>query len=448
MDHDVFISYSSRNAEVAGYILKQLKNASIKCWMAPMSLSGGERYEESIPKAINKCRVLVLIYSEDSGKSCWVGSELTYAYSSYKYIIPFRIDASEIYDGMKLTLIKFHWIEAHPEYKKKINELIDGIRNILKTSEENRANASISQTAAELNFAQRFEFDDAKDYYKERRYEEAIDILLAFAISGNRESQLMLCNIYFHISNRSLSPEPLRNLPLRFKEMIEPIAEADADWANFILHCYAYKKNDNEASLKYLKSAIRSENIGLAFVRLGIVYGYGMGVAVNWSHAMDCYKKAEELGCVEVYSYLAQTYRWGYEKSKPDFHKALEYYKLGVAQGDWRAIVGLLDYYLYSKNYNGALNYLEELGDDAEGIELLYGEFYRLKFIKEKQQNDFEYAVEFLEIALNKGYSEAYGKLASIYYRIGNVDKAREYADKGYLLGDSLSYNITGLCVA
>ena len=86
MDHDVFISYSSRNADVAEYVLKQLKNASIKCWMAPMSLAGGERYEESIPKAINKCRVLVLIYSEDAGKSCWVGSELTYAYSSYKYI--------------------------------------------------------------------------------------------------------------------------------------------------------------------------------------------------------------------------------------------------------------------------------------------------------------------------------------------------------------------------
>lgn len=444
MEHDVFISYSSKNFSVAQHIFNELAKASIKCWMAPMSLSGGERYEESIPKAIKKCRVFVLIYSEPASKSCWVNAEVTLAYDSLKSIIPFRIDPSIIEDGMKLTLIKFHWIEAFPEFKEKISDLILGIRNILKSSEENRAKAQVSESALELNFAQKFEVADAKDYFQEKRYEEAINLLLPLAIAGNKESQELLCLIYFHMSHRSISADNLRNLPLRFKDMIEPVAERRVDWANFIMHCYAYKQNDNEASLNHLKYAIQTESLGLAFLRLGIVYGYGLGVAVKWSHAMDCYKMAEKLGSSEVYSYLGQTYRWGYDKSKPDFNKAIEYYKKGVEAKDWRAICGLLDLYLYSYTLDDAQKFLESLGDDADGIELLYGEFYRVKYQKNncKCQDDFNHAVEFLEIALNKGFLEAYGKLASIYYKLDDIDKAVEYAQKGYECGDSLSYHI------
>lgn len=444
MEHDVFISYSSKNIAVAEYILAELTKASINCWMAPKSLSGGEHYEESIPKAIRGCRVFVLIYSEPAGKSCWVSDEVTLAHSSYKYIIPFRIDNSLIAAGMELALIRYHWIEAFPEFKAKIDDLVEGIRNIIRSSDENRAKAEVSQSALELNFAQRFEVADAKDYFQEKRYEEAINLLLPLAIAGNKESQELLCLIYFHMSHRSVSADNLRNLPLRFKDMIEPVAELGVDWANFIMHCYAYKQNDNEASLNYLKYAIQTESLGLAFLRLGIVYGYGLGVEVKWTHAMKCYMKAEELGCAEVYSYLGQTYRWGYDKSKPDFNKAVEYYKKGVEAKDWRAICGLLDLYLYSYTLDDAQKFLDSLGDDAEGIELLYGEFYRVKYQKNncKCQDDFKHSVEFLEIALNKGFLEAYGKLASIYYKLDDIVKAEEYAQKGYECGDSLSYHI------
>ena len=65
MQHDVFISYSSKNHEIAQLIFNKLENESVKCWMAPQSLNGGDEYEGVIDEAIRACKVFVLVFSEE-----------------------------------------------------------------------------------------------------------------------------------------------------------------------------------------------------------------------------------------------------------------------------------------------------------------------------------------------------------------------------------------------
>ena len=446
MEHDVFISYSSRNSQVAEYIYNELQKASIKCWMAPNSLHGGDEYEEIIEQAIRECRALVLVYSEHAVTSRWVNSEVTIAFSEYKHIIPFRIDETPLEGKMKVKLIQSHWINACSGYRSKVGELIQSIQTALNSASEYTEFVANKQSAQELNFVQRFEFEDANELFEDKQNAEAIDMILPLALMGNRESQMLLCKIYFHLTNRSLGANHLRSISPKIKEVISSIASTGEDWANFIMHCYAYKQNDNQASLNYLKVAIETDSIALAYLRLGIVYGYGLGVDVKWSHAMDCYKRAEQLGCNEVYSYLGQIYRWGYDKSQPDIGTSIDYYMKGVEANDWRAIRGLSDLYINEADMlDEATSFLDRLADnDTEGIELLYGDYYRKKYElnKEAGADYLKQAIEFLEIALNKGYFEAYGTLASIYHDENDIDKAMEYAEKGYLHGDSLSYHI------
>ena len=446
MEHDVFISYSSKNSEVAEYILNELQKASIKCWMAPNSLHGGDEYEEIIEQAIRECRALVLVYSQHAVNSRWVNSELTIAFSEYKHIIPFRIDETPLEGKMKVKLIQSHWIYACSDFRAKVGELIQSIQTTLNSASVYTENVVGKQSAKELNFVQRFEFEDANELFHEKQNDEAIDLLLPLALMGNRESQELLCKIYFHLTNRSIGANYLRSISPKVKDVIAAIASTGADWANFIMHCYAYKQNDNLASLNYLKTAIETDSIALAYLRLGIVYGYGLGVDVKWKHAMDCYKRAEQLGCNEVYSYLGQMYRWGYDKSQPDIGTSIYYYTKGVEANDWRAIRGLCDLYINEADrLDEAASFLDRLADnEADGIELLYGDYYRKKYKLNKDAGT-EYlnqAIEFLEIALNKGYFEAYGTLASIFFDEKQIDKALEYAEKGYQLGDSYSYHI------
>lgn len=442
MDHDVFISYSSKNTPIAELVLDELQKASIKCWMAPKSLNGGDEYEEIIDQAIKNCKVFVLVFSENAVSSRWVNSELTIAFNEYKHIIPFKIDQTILEGKMKVKLIQSHVINAYPEVSAKINELVRSVQATLAAIENQAEDVERDESAKELNFFQRFEYEDAVAIYHEKKYAEAIDLLLPLALKSNRKSQEALCDIYYDLSVSSYDGDVLRSISPKVKDIVEVVAGTGADWANFIMHCYASTQNDNDASLNYLKQATVGDSIGLAFLRLGIAYGWGLGVEVSFPHAIECYKRAESLGCSKAYSYLGQLYRWGYDDCLPDAEKATEYFRKGIDAGDWRAIKRMLQFYTKdSEGLAAAAAFLEELSErDIDGLELLYGDYYWSKYyLQGNEDEDFSQAVEFLEIALNNGYYEACGYLSSLYYNIDDV-KSKDYAEIGFQHGDGYSY--------
>lgn len=88
----VFISYSTKNSNVANLICNALETASIKCWMAPRDVLPGLDYDTAIMEAISKCSVLLLIFSEDSSNSKEVRKEVEYAAKKHKSIFPCLID--------------------------------------------------------------------------------------------------------------------------------------------------------------------------------------------------------------------------------------------------------------------------------------------------------------------------------------------------------------------
>ena len=90
--NDVFISYSTRNSEIAVKIRQFLQSHGINCWMAPESIPAGSNYTKEIPYGILYSKVAVLILSNASINSIWVNQEVTYLLSANKIIIPFIIE--------------------------------------------------------------------------------------------------------------------------------------------------------------------------------------------------------------------------------------------------------------------------------------------------------------------------------------------------------------------
>lgn len=130
---DVFISYSSRQKNIADAICHVLEEHNIKCWMAPRDIPVGEKYAAVITRAIKESKLVVLVFSEMSAVSPWVESEINIAFSNRKPILPYKVDNANLndYDEFYLMLNNRHWIESVPDFRSRFNELLETVAHSL-----------------------------------------------------------------------------------------------------------------------------------------------------------------------------------------------------------------------------------------------------------------------------------------------------------------------------
>ncbi len=152
MNHDVFISYSSKNKTTALAMCHVLEQHRVKCWMAPRDIPPGEDYGDVIDEAIIACRVFVIIFSEPAAVSPWVKGELNLAFTEQKHIVPYRIDDTRLKGAMRLILNQTHWIEAYPDAESKFDDLVAGIARYLDipivAEQPQTDNSSVAAAAA------------------------------------------------------------------------------------------------------------------------------------------------------------------------------------------------------------------------------------------------------------------------------------------------------------
>ena len=62
MNHDIFISYSSKQKSIADGVCHYLEENGFKCWMAPRDIPVGSEYGDLIEEAIKTSKVVVLVH--------------------------------------------------------------------------------------------------------------------------------------------------------------------------------------------------------------------------------------------------------------------------------------------------------------------------------------------------------------------------------------------------
>lgn len=135
MKHDVFISHSSRNSEIAIKVYNSLENQGIRCWISSIDLrkSFDSDYKKEIERAIDACKVYLVIASKQSLESTWV------QYGAHRVrddnmtghtntpIIVYRIDDTQLPIHLRLQ----RTIDAYPDYNLHIDELAKMIKGLL-----------------------------------------------------------------------------------------------------------------------------------------------------------------------------------------------------------------------------------------------------------------------------------------------------------------------------
>jgi hypothetical protein len=132
MTHDVFISYSSKDKNVADAVCAKLENEKIRCWIAPRDVPPGQSWAASIIEALNESKVFVLVFSDGSNKSKQVVREVGEAVDNGIPIVPLRIEDVEPSQEMRYYIKSIHWLDAMtPPLEKHLQKLTNSVKALL-----------------------------------------------------------------------------------------------------------------------------------------------------------------------------------------------------------------------------------------------------------------------------------------------------------------------------
>ncbi len=155
MGHDVFISYSSKNRSIADELCTTLESKKIKCWIAPRDLALGKKWPESIIKAINRSRAMVLILSAESNCSEQVQREVERAVNKRIPIVALRIEDFQLSESMEYYISSIQQLDAlapplrshFANVSRHLEQLLN-VRSRIRQGRSSRAKASKVQDAS------------------------------------------------------------------------------------------------------------------------------------------------------------------------------------------------------------------------------------------------------------------------------------------------------------
>ncbi|WP_058486873.1 trypsin-like peptidase domain-containing protein [Defluviitalea phaphyphila] len=111
MNH-IFISHALEDSPIAEALYEELEKKGLKCWMPSKNILAGQNYGEAIFNAIEKCSVIVIIFSSNSNSSQKIIRELQKAIDANKRIISFKIENINPSKDMEYYLTNAYNLDA------------------------------------------------------------------------------------------------------------------------------------------------------------------------------------------------------------------------------------------------------------------------------------------------------------------------------------------------
>src|SRR5947209_15606973 len=137
MARDVFISHSAQDKKAAETICAALEQETIRCWMAPRDVRPGKSFPGEITRAIQHCKVMLLIFSRQSNSSEQVLREIQLAVDCRLPIVRLRIEDIPLSDDLRYYLSTPQYLDAlTPPLSRHIPAVVGAIKELLGTGTE------------------------------------------------------------------------------------------------------------------------------------------------------------------------------------------------------------------------------------------------------------------------------------------------------------------------
>ena len=134
MGYKVFISYSSKDKNIADAVCNHLENAKIPCWIAPRDIRPSDEWATAIVNGIEACEILLLIFTGNSDASPQVVREVERAVNKGLIVMPIRIENVMPTKSMEYYLSAVHWLDAFiPPHSQYLDLITDKVKTVLST---------------------------------------------------------------------------------------------------------------------------------------------------------------------------------------------------------------------------------------------------------------------------------------------------------------------------
>lgn len=131
MAHQVFISFSSKDAEAATRICHGLETRHIACWMSSRDVAPGADFQESIVDALEQAQVMVLVFSTNANNSNEMKKELVIA-GDYKLpVLPVRIEKVLPTGAFRYQLTLRQYLDLFEDWDANMAKLAGQITRLL-----------------------------------------------------------------------------------------------------------------------------------------------------------------------------------------------------------------------------------------------------------------------------------------------------------------------------
>ncbi len=155
MPRDVFVSHSAQDKNVAETICGALEHQGIRCWVAPRDVRPGKSFPGEITRAIQRSKVMLLIFSRHSNSSEQVLREVQLAVDCHLPIVRLRLEDIPLSDDLRYYLSTPQYLDALTSpLTKHFPPLIAAVKELLGPAGEETggttpvSSASLPQLAA------------------------------------------------------------------------------------------------------------------------------------------------------------------------------------------------------------------------------------------------------------------------------------------------------------
>lgn len=131
MSAPIFISYSSKDQDIAETIYQALEARGLDCWIACRDVRAGENFQESIVRALRSARVMVLVFTANANNSDAIKRELVLAGRHQVTVIPVRVEDVAPNDAFAYEFATRQWVDLFKDWERAIELLSSRISHML-----------------------------------------------------------------------------------------------------------------------------------------------------------------------------------------------------------------------------------------------------------------------------------------------------------------------------
>lgn len=134
---DVFISYSSKDKAFVRQLYNYLEDRGLKCFVDHRDIPKGENWRKYIVNAIETCKIVAVIFTEEYNIATATDTELMIADDENKPIVIYRIAAESVnFKGAKKWCLNGkQWVNAIGRQYEKFGRLYDCLKCALEKIE-------------------------------------------------------------------------------------------------------------------------------------------------------------------------------------------------------------------------------------------------------------------------------------------------------------------------